>query len=140
MSGVIYHVTDPLLAIRICFAYLKEGGKLIIETKASYSNDSISTYSGTAEKGWNWFSPSLTSLQRWFLDAGFPAESIYVHMRPIGRLLGVATKSKVTKLPTRSGFLAQVLGLRESFNMNDQKAALILALRGRMAAILRNCC
>ena len=104
MSGVIYHVTDPLLAIRICFAYLKEGGKLIIETKASYSNDSISTYSGTAEKGWNWFSPSLSAMQRWFLDAGFPAESIYVHMRPIGRLLGAATKVNSSKLPSRSGF------------------------------------
>ena len=104
LSGVIYHVTDPLLAIRICFAYLKEGGKLIIETKSSYSDESEALYSGTAEKGWNWFSPSLLTLQRWFLDAGFTSDSIEVHMRPIGRLLGAATKLKSSNLPTRSGF------------------------------------
>lgn len=34
-SGVIYHVTDPMLLLRILFAYLKPGGDVFIETKGT---------------------------------------------------------------------------------------------------------
>jgi len=59
LSGVIYHVTDPLLALRTCFAYLKSGGRLVVETKASKLDGPYCEYGGTHEKGWNWYSPTL---------------------------------------------------------------------------------
>jgi len=103
-SGVIYHVTDPLLFMRICFAYLKPGGKLIIETKAGKTVDNHCLYSGTSEKGWNWFSPNPEVLGRWFYDAGFPFKHINIYQRPIGRLLAAGTKEEPTRLPEPAGF------------------------------------
>jgi len=51
-SGVLYHVSDPVLLLRICFSYLRPGGRLIIETKADTQSDgSACRYSGTAVKG-----------------------------------------------------------------------------------------
>ena len=103
-SGVSYHVTDPLLLLRICFAYLKVGGTLIVETKASASEQSLCTYSGSSEKGWNWYAPSMGALGRWFSDAGFDFPDIHLFRRNNGRLLGTATKSRRAKMPDHSGF------------------------------------
>jgi 2-polyprenyl-3-methyl-5-hydroxy-6-metoxy-1,4-benzoquinol methylase len=103
-SGVIYHVTDPLLFLRICFAYLKPGGRLVIETKAESGGDANCAYGGILEKGWNWYSPTRTTLGRWLADAGFPKELVQIHVRSIGRLLASATKANKTALPDPAGF------------------------------------
>ena len=51
-SGVLYHVSDPVLLLRICFSYLRPGGRLIIQTQADTQNEgSACHYSGTAVKG-----------------------------------------------------------------------------------------
>ena len=104
ISGVIYHVTDPLLALRICFSYLKPGGRIIVETKASGLEGPSCEYCGTAEKGWNWYAPTLETMGRWLLDAGFERDDIKVHMRPVERLLAMAIKRTAKKLPERAGF------------------------------------
>ena len=104
ISGVIYHVTDPLLALRICFSYLKPGGRIVLETKASSMEGSFCEYAGTLEKGWNWYAPTRDALGRWLVDAGFPAEGISLHVRKNGRILAGATKSEKAKLPEKSGF------------------------------------
>ncbi len=104
ISGVIYHVTDPVLALRICFAYLKPGGRIVVETKASKLDGALCEYGGTHEKGWNWYSPTLETMGRWLADAGFPRQDIGVHMRPVGRLLAGAVKGGPAKLPERAGF------------------------------------
>lgn len=104
ISGVIYHVTDPLLALRICFAYLKPGGRIIVETKASSLNDNYCEYAGTLEKGWNWYAPTRDALGRWLSDAGFPLSGIELLVRPNGRLLAAAAKEKPARLPEKSGF------------------------------------
>ena len=103
-SGVVYHVTDPLLFLRICFAYLKPGGRLVLETKASEGVQPICAYAGTREKGWNWYSPTRETLGRWLVDAGFPAAGVAIHRRPIGRLLAAATKDGPAALPEPAGF------------------------------------
>ena len=103
-AGVVYHVTDPLLFLRICFAYLKPGGHLILETKAESGEASRCSYAGTREKGWNWYAPTRDALGRWLVDAGFPAEEIRLHWRPIGRLLAGAVKLTPTALPDGAGF------------------------------------
>jgi 2-polyprenyl-3-methyl-5-hydroxy-6-metoxy-1,4-benzoquinol methylase len=104
ISGVIYHVTDPVLALRICFSYLKPGGRIIVETKASGLEGPSCEYCGTAEKGWNWYAPTLETMGRWLLDAGFERDDIHVHMRPVERLLAMAVKNETKELPERAGF------------------------------------
>lgn len=103
-SGVIYHVSDPLLALRICFSYLKPGGSVIVETKASKLDGPYCEYGGTQEKGWNWYSPTLETLGRWLVDAGFVRQGIRLHMRPVGRLLALGVKQAAAALPERAGF------------------------------------
>lgn len=103
-SGVVYHVTDPLLFLRICFAYLKPGGQLILETKADPGEDSSCGYSGTLVKGWNWYAPTRIALGRWLVDAGFLAEEVSLWMRTNGRLLAGATKGANRALPETAGF------------------------------------
>ena len=103
-SGVVYHVTDPVLFMRLCFAYLKPGGRLVIETKAESGSGSACGYSGTLEKGWNWFSPTRDALGRWLVDAGFDSPAIALYQRPIGRLLAGAVKTQPRRLPEPAGF------------------------------------
>lgn len=104
-SGVLYHVTDPVLLLRICFCYLRPGGRLIIETKAdTESQDSTCHYSGTAIKGWNFYAPSELALARWFLDAGFQAGDISIHTRPMKRFLACGIKREAAALPETAGF------------------------------------
>lgn len=104
ISGVIYHVTDPVLALRICFSYLKPGGRVVVETKASKLDGPFCEYGGTHEKGWNWYSPTLETLGRWLADAGFERTQIGLHMRPIGRLLAMGIKTEPAPLHEKAGF------------------------------------
>jgi 2-polyprenyl-3-methyl-5-hydroxy-6-metoxy-1,4-benzoquinol methylase len=102
--GVIYHVTDPLLLLRICFAYLKPGGRLVIETKMQEGAGPNCSYSGIVEMGWNWYAPTYETMGRWMVDAGFEAEQVQVHRRPIGRLLASGVKTGPVALPETAGF------------------------------------
>lgn len=103
-SGVIYHVTDPMLLLRILFAYLKPGGEVFIETKGVVGEGSICSYSGTLEKGWNWYAPNETALGRWMVDAGFNAKTVRVFRRDNGRLLACARKTETRALRETAGF------------------------------------
>lgn len=103
-SGVIYHVTDPMLSLRILFAYLKPGGAVFLETKATTGDGSACSYSGTLEKGWNWYAPNETALGRWLVDAGFDAQSVRVHRRANGRLLAYGRKTEARALRETAGF------------------------------------
>jgi 2-polyprenyl-3-methyl-5-hydroxy-6-metoxy-1,4-benzoquinol methylase len=103
-SGVIYHVTDPLLLLRIMFAYLKAGGEVFLETKGTVGAGSLCGYSGTLEKGWNWYAPNETALGRWLVDAGFDAASVRVYRRENGRLLAHACKLECAPLRETAGF------------------------------------
>lgn len=102
--GVIYHVTDPLLLLRICFAYLKPGGRLVIETKMQEGAGASCSYSGIVERGWNWYAPTYEAMGRWLVDAGFAEEHVRVHRRPIGRLLASGIKTEALALPETAGF------------------------------------
>lgn len=103
-SGVIYHVTDPLLLLRILFAYLKSGGVVFLETKGAAGAASLCSYSGTLEKGWNWYAPNEIALGRWLVDAGFDAASVRVYRRENGRLLACARKVKPGPMRETAGF------------------------------------
>lgn len=103
-SGVIYHVTDPMLFARILFAYLKPGGTLVLETKATSGDKSFCGYSGTLERGWNWYAPNREAMGRWLVDAGFEADSVKLRVRTNGRLLSSSIKTKACALPETAGF------------------------------------
>ncbi len=103
-SGVIYHVTDPMLLLRILFAYLKPGGDIFIETKGIIGEGSICSYSGTLEKGWNWYAPNELALGRWLVDAGFDVQTVRVHRRDNGRLLACGRKTGTLPLRETAGF------------------------------------
>ncbi len=106
-SGVIYHVTDPVLFLRICFAYLKVGGRLVVETKAHSGNlpgTGVCGYSGTLEKGWNWFAPNGEALGRWLVDAGFDQKQVEIYNRFNGRLLACGVKSATGAFKETAGF------------------------------------
>ncbi len=81
-AGVLYHVTDPVLALRIVFDCLKNGGTCLVETAAVRSRRSVMKYEGPSEdvaaaragdvaSGWNWFLPSALALARMMRDVGF---------------------------------------------------------------------
>jgi len=81
-AGVLYHVTDPILALRITFNCLKDGGKCLLETYALDSAESVVEYQGPGmlgpgseedlnRGGWNWFVPSPAALCRMMGDVGY---------------------------------------------------------------------
>jgi 2-polyprenyl-3-methyl-5-hydroxy-6-metoxy-1,4-benzoquinol methylase len=81
-SGVIYHVTDPLLSLRLIFSALKNGGSCFIETFGLHSQESVCRYEGPGivhsgriedlnRGGWNYFIPSPACLAAWCRDIGF---------------------------------------------------------------------
>ena len=103
-AGVVYHVTDPLLFLRICFAYLRPGGRIVLETKFMEGPGSFCEHAGTLEKGWNWFSPTREAFGRWLVDVGFDPDSTELYQRPVGRLLAASIKSEARRLPESAGF------------------------------------
>ena len=81
--GVIYHLSDPVLALRILFNCLSVGGDILIETAGFDSDEPICSFegnyvyhaSGTREElnrgGWNYFKFSGSALERMMKEAGF---------------------------------------------------------------------
>jgi SAM-dependent methyltransferase len=80
--GVIYHLSDPLLALRILFNSLKVGGFILVESAGINREEPFCKFdgsliygSGTRERlnrsGWNWFIPSPPALYRMMKEAGF---------------------------------------------------------------------
>lgn len=71
LAGVIYHVTDPILALRILFNSLKDNGLILVESAGVNGLGSMCYYEGCEIGTWNWFIPSQGALQRMMEDVGF---------------------------------------------------------------------
>lgn len=80
--GVIYHLSDPLLALRIIFNSLKVGGFILVESAGVNVEDPYCRFDGSLiyssghrgslnRSGWNWFVPSPSALHRMMKEAGF---------------------------------------------------------------------
>jgi len=80
--GVVYHLSDPVLALRILFNSLRVGGRILVESHGIDRIESVCRFegsqvysSGTREgldrSGWNWFVPSPSALYRMMREAGF---------------------------------------------------------------------
>lgn len=82
IPGVIYHLSDPLIALRILYNACKLDGIILLESAGinceepycKFTGSSI-TFGGEKEmlnrSGWNWFVPSSSALQRMLKEAGF---------------------------------------------------------------------
>lgn len=84
-AGVIYHVTDPILSLRILFNSLKDSGRIFIETYGISGNDinkgmlvrfegptgALGRSEDLNRTGWNYFIPSSPALLLWTDAAGF---------------------------------------------------------------------
>jgi 2-polyprenyl-3-methyl-5-hydroxy-6-metoxy-1,4-benzoquinol methylase len=88
--GVLYHVSDPVLSLRIVFNCLKDGGTCLLETMAVKGKGSYCEYQGAHEtlskpkvgeprSGWNWIVPSLEALCRMMTDVGFDVWKAALH-------------------------------------------------------------
>lgn len=82
IPGVLYHVTDLIVFLRIAFNALKDGGKIFIETEDHFTTEHTLLYEGATKfrngtkedlnrSGWNWFLPSPSVLKQLFEDVGF---------------------------------------------------------------------
>jgi 2-polyprenyl-3-methyl-5-hydroxy-6-metoxy-1,4-benzoquinol methylase len=103
-SGVIYHVSDPLLSLRLVFSALMDDGKVFLETYGFNHSDCVCRYEGPSivhngskefldRGGWNYYIPSPKCLDTWCRDAGFQV----VHIGDVdssSRLLGVARRTQ----------------------------------------------
>src|SRR5439155_6969959 len=105
--GVLYHLTDPVLGLRITFNCLKDGGKCILETAITRSRRSIASYEGPqvfhdgsssdlSRGGWNWFVPSPKAVFQMMRDVGYAngrlSPVIGSSSPPAGRILAVGER------------------------------------------------
>lgn len=100
LSGVLYHITDPVAALKICFDALKVGGYIMIETLINEESGATFRYAGPSEitggdkekmnrTGWNWLIPSRSAVMRMMKDVGFTV----THTKIIGgRLIAYGLK------------------------------------------------
>lgn len=102
--GVIYHLSDPLLALRILFNALKTGGIILVESAGIDTDEPFCRFEGsliyawgTRENldrgGWNWFFPSPSALYRMMREAGFDEVETLWH-RETERLFGFGRKTR----------------------------------------------
>jgi SAM-dependent methyltransferase len=80
--GVIYHVSDPLISLRILFNSLRTDGMILVESAGINVKEPYCRFDGSRiyhrgskeelnRSGWNWFMPSPSALYRMMREAGF---------------------------------------------------------------------
>ncbi len=82
LPGVVYHLSDPVIALRILYNACKIGGTVLIETEGLDRDEPVCLFTGSRvhlsgskenldRGGWNWFVPSPSALARMLGEAGF---------------------------------------------------------------------
>jgi SAM-dependent methyltransferase len=113
-GGVLYHLSDPVLGLRIVFNCLKNGGTCLLSTAAKSGNKPLLEYEGPqvfgegnkenlSRSGWNYFIPSVSALRQMMADVGF--EDIRVRKVRSGaglRAMAVGTRKSHVDM-TRAG-------------------------------------
>lgn len=89
-AGVLYHVTDPVWALRIMFELLRDGGKVLIETMIHNAEDTTLAYAGPRVPGYCWLTPSPSTLRQMMEDVGFTS----VEFKKTDALRGLAVGTR----------------------------------------------
>ena len=99
--GVIYHVSDPVLSLRILFNSLKDEGVILVESMGTDSRKAISFFNHNTDLS-NWFCPSPKCLKNWMKRAGFVEVKTFYSYKT-GRVFGFGRRKKYEPIK-RSGF------------------------------------
>jgi SAM-dependent methyltransferase len=107
VSGVLYHVSDPVLALRKLHGALAPGGVLYAETavtanRAAPDAPPLVEYWGARRPGYNRDVPEPRAFEAWLEDAGFEDVRVTDGGRP--RSLAAARKPKAYADFLRAGF------------------------------------
>jgi 2-polyprenyl-3-methyl-5-hydroxy-6-metoxy-1,4-benzoquinol methylase len=92
-AGVLYHVTDPVLALRSTFNCLKDGGLCLIETTGFRARRPLISFQ---RRRWNWFDLSRSALARMLADVGY--QEIRVGKIRSGRMCAVARRQAFVEM------------------------------------------
>ena len=101
-AGVLYHLSDPVLGMRIIFNSIRPGGICLLESATAKSDERMLEYAGKNEiernraDGANWFYPSPLVISEMMDEVGF--SDIHTHElktpRRRNRTLAVGTKTE----------------------------------------------
>ncbi len=97
MPGVVYHLSDPVVGLRILYNSLQDGGSILVESAGVKSKMPICLFKGNKTiqqdelAGWAWFWPSPAALKRMMLEAGFVKVTSVWHKRR-GRVYAIGQK------------------------------------------------
>lgn len=75
--GVVYHLSDPVLGLRILYNSLRIGGTILVESAGINVPEPYCRFwgnrpvQGDDKSGWAWFQPSASALERMMKEAGF---------------------------------------------------------------------
>jgi 2-polyprenyl-3-methyl-5-hydroxy-6-metoxy-1,4-benzoquinol methylase len=119
--GVLYHLSDPVIALRILFNALRDGGQLLLQTTGIASNRSLCYYEGSSvfwggnreamtRRGWNWFLPSPPAVGSMLRDVGFEDVAVTHASRGphYSSFSAVATRRKHVEI-TRAGLSVRTI-------------------------------
>jgi 2-polyprenyl-3-methyl-5-hydroxy-6-metoxy-1,4-benzoquinol methylase len=102
-AGVLYHLSDPVLGMRLIFNAVRPGGTVLLETSTARSQERILVYAGKNEwagknvSGTNWFIPSPLVVTEMMDEVGFTNIHTAVRTRPSkrhDRMVAIGTKVK----------------------------------------------
>lgn len=70
-SGVLYHLSDPIVALKILANSMKLGSTMVLETQVISGNDKKLKYVGPTGKSlWSWYFPTVPCLHQMLEDVG----------------------------------------------------------------------
>jgi SAM-dependent methyltransferase len=119
--GVLYHLSDPVIALRILFNALRDGGTLLVQTTGISSMKSICYYAGSSlfwagteegmnRRGWNWFLPSPPAVASMLRDVGFQEITVTRASRGLRQSAFAAAAQRVRHVEiTRAGLSVRTI-------------------------------
>jgi 2-polyprenyl-3-methyl-5-hydroxy-6-metoxy-1,4-benzoquinol methylase len=117
--GVVYHLTDPIVALRRLYHALRPGGLLCLESMSLAADGPLCQYAGPSVRGNNCFIPAPRALAQWLEDTGFEDVRVGNGLAPFAvtnavdpmgadRCFAVARRRSEHRLTRRGGFSVPV--------------------------------